>query len=198
MKASIFTLALTALLFGSALNTNAQENNDRESRRAEMRTKQMERVVKNLKLSDEQRTKFEPIYTSYQDELFALMAPKGKMDGGKKADAKKKGKDKKDKEELTDAEAAERLQQVFDRQAEEIQKSQQRLDIQKKYCAQFSSFLTPQQLLRLFQPRGQQRNGRQQGRSAQNGRGGRGGRGGNQGMGTGPRGGFGGGPQGNI
>ncbi len=192
MKKSIFTLALTALLFGGALNTNAQDNNDRESRRAEMRAKQMERVIKDLKLSDEQRAKFEPVYAKYQEELSALMTQKGKKDDGKNGEKK----DKKEKEELTDAVATARLQQLFDRQADEIQKSQQRLDIQKKYCAQFSGFLTPQQLLRVFQTR-ENHQRRQQNGNMQNGRAGRGGFGGQQGMG-GPRGGFGGGPQGDF
>ena len=98
--------------------------------------------------------------------------------------------DRKEKKELTDAAATARLQELFTRQENQIQQSQQRLDIQKKYCAEFSSFLTPQQLLRVFQPQQNRVRGQMGGRG-QGGRGGRGGFGGDRG-GFGGQGGFGG------
>ena len=186
MKKSIFTFALAALIFGSALNTNAQDNNMRENRRAEMQAKQMERVIKDLKLSDEERAKFEPIYQNYQNELAAPRTHGEKVDGTTGASAQQENDGKKEKKTLTDAEATARLQAIFDRQAKEIEQSQKRLDIQKKYCAELSGILTPQQLLRVFRPH-QQNRGPQQG-----GRGGFGGQGRRGGFGDGPRGGFGG------
>lgn len=182
MKKIIFILSMAAMLFGSINNTNAQDNRGRENRRAEMQARATERLIKDLKLSDEQKAKFEPIYQNYLKELSALRTERQQADEN---DSKK--------EELTDAVATSRLQAIFDRQAEQIQQSQQRLDIQKKYCAELSSILTPQQLLRVFQP--QQRNGQ---RGGQGFRGGRGGQGGPRGGFGGGQGGFGGGPQGDF
>lgn len=185
MKKVIFILSMAAMLFGSVNNTNAQDNRGREGRRAEMQARATERLIKDLKLSDEQKAKFEPIYQNYLKELSALRTERQQADEN---DSKK--------EELTDAVATSRLQAIFDRQAQQIQLSQQRLDIQKKYCAELSSILTPQQLLRVFRPQ-QNPNQRQQGRGGQ-------GRGGDFGGGRGPRGGFGGqggfggGPQGDL
>lgn len=183
MKKIIFILSMAAMLFGSINNTNAQDNRGRESRRAEMQARATERLIKDLKLSDEQKAKFEPIYQNYLKELSALRTERQQADEN---DSKK--------EELTDAVATSRLQAIFDRQAEQIQQSQQRLDIQKKYCAELSGILTPQQLLRVFQPQ-QQRNGQ---RGGEGFRGGRGGQGGPRGGFGGGQGGFGGGPQGDF
>ena len=178
MKKSIIILTLATMFFGSVNNTNAQDNTERESRRSEMRARQTERLIRDLKLTDEQKAKFEPIYQSYQSEMAALRTPRT----GSDAPAQQGTQDKK---ELTDEAATARLQEIFNRQEEQIRQSQQRLDIQKRYCPQFAEFLTPQQLLRVFQP--QQNRGPQQG-----GRGGFGGQGGRGGFGGGPRGGFGG------
>ena len=65
----------------------------------------------------------------------------GKTDGSEGTDAEEECV------EMTDEEATAQLTEVFARQAEQIQQSQLRLDIQKKYCAELSSVLTPQQLL---------------------------------------------------
>ncbi len=191
MKKTVFILSMAAMLLGS-INTNAQDNNNRENRRAEMQARQKERLVKDLKLTDEQRTKFEPIYENFQKELAALRPQHQQVDGETGA-SQQSGK--KEKEELTDAVATSRLQAIFDRQAEQIQQSQQRLDIQKKYCAELSGVLTPQQLLRVFQPQ-QQRNGQRNGQRQGGPRGGfGGGQGGPRGGFGGDRGGFGGGSQ---
>ena len=195
MKKTVFILSMAAMLFGSVINTNAQDNRNREGRRAEMQARMTERLIKDLKLSDEQKAKFEPIYQNYMNELASLRPQRQQTDGETGA-SQQNGK--KEKEELTDAVATSRLQAIFDRQAEQIQQSQQRLDIQKKYCAELSGILTPQQLLRVFQPQQQQRNGQRggQGRGGQGGpRGGFGGPGGGFGGGQG---GFGGGPQGDF
>jgi len=126
-----------------------------------------EQLVKDLKLTDEQKAKFTPIYTNYQKELAELRLNQNREQAQQQ-----------NKKDLTEAEATAQLQEVFTRQEEQIQQSQLRLDIQKKYCAELSSVLTPQQLLRVFQP--------QQGRNRQGGQG-------NRGNFNGPRGGFGGG-----
>lgn len=177
MMKKIFLLAAVAVMsFVSVNNANAQNNNDREGRRAEMQARQMERLERDLKLTDEQKAKFEPIYQNYMKELF-----------GVRQQPNREQADQESKKELTDAEATAQLQQVFERQAEQIQQSQLRLDIQKKYCAELSNVLTPQQLLKVFQPQQGRNRGGQQG-----GRGGRGFNGGPRGGGFGGNGGFGG------
>ncbi len=108
-----------------------------------MQARQTERLMKDLELTDEQKAKFEPIYSNYQKELVAVYQ-NAERNNGSSNDTKK---------ELTDAEATAQLQEVFTRQAEQIQQSQLRLDIQKKYCAELSGVLTPQQLLKVFSPR---------------------------------------------
>ncbi len=170
MKTFLKIFALVAMTFGCLHNTNAQDNNDRAARRQEMQARQTERLIKDMKLSDEQKSKFEPIYARYLEEMAATRTQQNR-------DRQNDNKD------LTDEEATARLTEQFARQAEQIQQQQLRLDIQKKYCAEFSAVLTPQQLLKVFQPQTPQMNRQGQ----QGGRGNRGGFGGG-----GPRGGFGG------
>ena len=172
MKKSIFLLAMVAMTFGAVNNTNAQNNNDREARRAEMQAHQTERLIKDLNLTDEQKPKFEEIYKRYQEELA------GTRRGAQRDLQAERSRKEKD---LTEAEATEQLNEIFTRQAEQIQQQQLRLDIQRKYCAELSSMLTPQQLLQVFRPQQQNRQfGERQGGPR------------NFGGGGGPRGGFGG------
>lgn len=173
MKTKIWIIALVAALFGTVNNTNAQDDNNRDARRQEMRARQTERLIKDLKLTDEQKGKFEPAYANYLKEIAATRQENNRDNQAEQT-----------KKDLTDAEATSQLNDIFMRQATQIQQSQLRLDIQKKYCAEFSAYLTPQQLLRVFQP--QQNPMRQGNGDRQRGRGGFGG-------GGGPRGGFGGG-----
>lgn len=179
MKTYFRIFVLSAMIFGCIHNTNAQDN-DRAARRQEMQARQTERLIKDMKLSDEQKPKFEAIYARYMEEMSATRTQQNR-------DRQNDNKD------LTDAEATAKLNEQFARQAEQIQQQQLRLDIQKKYCAEFSAVLTPQQLLMVFQPQAQQMNrqGQQGGRGNRGGFGGGGNRGGFGG--GGPRGGFGGG-----
>ena len=173
MKKSVFLFAFATLTLGNALNVNAQNDNDRAARRQEMQARITEQLIKDLKLTDEQKAKFEPIFANYQKELAAL-----------RQDQNRDQAEQRNKKDLTEAEATAQLQEVFTRQEEQIQQSQLRLDIQKKYCAELSGVLTPQQLLKVFQP--------QQNRNRQGGQGNRGGFGGQRGGFGGPGGGFGG------
>ena len=72
MKQTLFGLALLATItFGFANNTNAQDNQGQNQRRAEMQARQRERLEKDLKLTDEQKPKFEEVYGRYQQELLS-------------------------------------------------------------------------------------------------------------------------------
>ena len=199
MRQTIFGLvALAAVTFGIHADTYAQDNN-RENRRAEMQARQRERLVKELKLTDEQKPKFEETYTRYQSEL-ASLRNQSEVDATTGATLQKDSdsdkKDKKDKQELTDAEATARLQAYFDQQTAQLQRQQMRLDIQKKYCAEFSAFLSPQQIVKMFREGQRARGGNNRQAGGRN-RGGRDGFGDGQ-RGGGPRGGFGGGNQGGF
>lgn len=184
MKKNIIITAMVAFLFGAITTISAQDGNDRAARRQEMQTRMTERLVKDLKLEGEKKTQFESIYKRYLEELTATYTQPNRDQDAERT-----------KKDLTDEEATAKLNEVFARQAEQIQQQQLRLDIQKKYCAEFSSILTPQQLLQVFQqPQGNRQGNRQGGRGNFNGpRGGFGG-GGNFGGGGfgGPGGGFGG------
>lgn len=171
MKKTIFLTAMVAFLFGAISTINAQD--DRDARRQEMQTRQTERLIKDLKLDGEKKTQFETIYKRYLEEL-AATRPQQTRDR----------ENERTKKDLSEEEATAKLNEIFSRQAEQVQQQQLRLDIQKKYCAELSSVLTPQQLLIVFQQQNA-RQGNRQGGPQQGGRGGFGG--------GGPRGGFGGG-----
>lgn len=176
---------LAVVAFASVQTVSAQD--DRDARRQEMQKRMMERVEKDMKLDDSKKAKFEEIYGRYQNELMAVRS-------NRQGDQARERNQKKP-QELTDAEATARLQEQFERQAEQIQQQQARLEIQKKYCAEFSSVLTPQQLVILYQPAQQGRGGNRQGGGRGGfggGRGGFGGTGGFDGPGPGAGGGFGG------
>ncbi|MBQ9285553.1 MAG: Spy/CpxP family protein refolding chaperone [Bacteroidaceae bacterium] len=162
MRKSIFLVAFAALTLGNAIDANAQNNNGRDNRRQEMQARMTEQLIKDLKLTDEQKAKFEPIYANYQKELAELRQNQNREQA-----------EERNKKELTEAEATAKLQEVFTRQEQQIQQQQQRLDIQKKYCAELSGVLTPQQLLKVFQP--QQNRTRQGGQQGPRGGGGFGG-----------------------
>lgn len=177
MKKYIVLTVLAAFLFGAISTISAQNDNDRSARRQEMQTRMTERLIKDLKLEGEKKTQFETIYKRYLEELAATRTQQNRE---RNADRNQK--------DLTDEEATAKLNEVFAREAEQIQQQQLRLDIQKKYCAEFSSVLTPQQLLRVFQQQQGNRQGNRQGGQ----QGGRGGFGGGQRGGFGGGGGFGG------
>lgn len=177
MKKTLLTLALAFLTIGNV--AMAQNNND--ARRAEMQARQMERLERDLKLTDEQKPKFEEIYKRYQEELQSV----------RQNQTRNANNDNDSKKELTEEEATAQLAEVFAQQEAQLSQMQARIDIQKKYCAELSQVLTPQQLLKVFQPqRGQQQGGRGNGgRGGFGGGGGFGGPGGGGGFG-GPGGGF--------
>jgi hypothetical protein len=56
-----------------------------------------------------------------------------------------------EKKELTDAEAKEKVENYFKGQENQIKLMQTRLQIQRKYYAEFAKTLTPQQLAKVFE-----------------------------------------------
>jgi len=178
MKKSIL---MVALMLGISTATFAQDENkseDRAKMRAEMVQKQAERLAKDFELKDDAKTSFIETFTKYQNELASGMENLRRSNNGEKSEEKK---------ELTEEEATAKIQENFSRQETQIKAMQSRLETQKKYYAEFSKILTPQQLVKIFAQNrrdGQQRGGQ---RSEGNRQGGNRG-----GFGGGNRGGFGG------
>ncbi|MCR4922124.1 MAG: hypothetical protein K5945_10550 [Bacteroidaceae bacterium] len=184
MKKSIVVMAM-ALLCAGQVNAQRERMNPEEMQkaRAEMVKQNAERLAKDFELKDDAKTAFIEKYTQYQNDLFADMRPQGNREEGQREERKKTS-------EMSDEEVTALIQSAFERQEKQIEAMQKRLEVQKKYYAEFSKTLSPKQLIRIF---GQQRpQGQRQGQGQNQGqRGGfGGGRGGFGGGGFGGPGGF--------
>ena len=183
MKKIVLMMAIALMSVASVKAQGGQmSDEERAQRRAEMIQRQGEELAKDLKLSDSEKTSFMELYTKYQNEMMSQFQFQRRDQNN--------GEERKKLSEMTDEEVTARIQEAFARQAQQIEQQKARLEIQKKYYAEFSKTLKPQQLIRIFgqqRPQGQRgQQGNQQGQRGQRGNGGRGGCGG-------PGGGFGGG-----
>ena len=173
------TIILAVLALMSCTAVSAQERMSEEDRAkaiAERIEKSAERLAKDFDLKKEAKDNFITTYTAYQQEMFATNPPRDQR--------REQADDDKDKK-LSDEEATARIEENFARQEQQIATMQKRLEIQKKYGAEFAKTLKPQQVLKVLTPqRGQ--GGRGQGQGQRRG-------GDDNGFGGGPRGGFGGG-----
>lgn len=138
-------LFMTCLcLCGLMLPMAAQERTDadRARRMEEMTDKRVEKLADEFGLKDETRTTFVSLYKNYQQDVrrhrLAEMQPQ--------ENAAKKESD------MTDEEAAARIQAEFDRKAQSIVDAYNRLETEKKYYEEFSKMLTPKQLMKIFAP----------------------------------------------
>lgn len=178
-------LALTGLTsVGAQEQTNDAERAKGIAARIE---KSAERLAAEFGLKDEAKSGFVSLYTAYQQEMFATNQVRGRSAGSDEADGSAQ-------KNLTDEEAAAKLQEHLARQEQQAATLQKRTEVQKRYSEEFSKMLTPAQVYRVIMPqrgRGRGQRDGQQG-SGQRGRfegdGPRGGFGG--GFGGGPRGGF--------
>ncbi|MBR4643901.1 MAG: hypothetical protein IKO73_01905 [Bacteroidaceae bacterium] len=188
MKKLFIVSAITFLFVGNVCAQQGQRSEEeRAQQRAEMIQRVAERTAKDFDLKGDAKESFMTTYKAYQNEMFQTNQG-GMRQRPNEADEKK---------ELTDEEANAKIQEQFTRQEEQIATMQKRLEIQKKYQAEFAKVLTPQQVLKVLTPqrngqRGQGNGQRGQG-DGQRGQGGfGGGRGGFGGGFGGPGGGFGG------
>ena len=186
MKKIVLMMAIALMSVASVKAQGGQmSDEDRAQRRAEMIQRQGEELAKDLKLSDSEKTSFMELYTKYQNEMFSLFQFQRRDQNN--------GEERKRLSEMTDEEVTARIQEAFARQEQQIEQQKARLEIQKKYYAEFSKTLKPQQLIRIFgQQRPQGQRGQQGNQQGQRGNGGRGGFGGPGGGFGGPGGGFGG------
>ena len=159
----LLVLSLVTIMSMSAMAQRNQEN--MQARRAEMISTMADRVAKDLNLKDEAKTQFVATYKAYQEELFGTYQT-GRNQG-------QRGERQNDKK-LTDEEAQKQVEQYFERQEQQIKQQQARLEIEKKYLAEFQKTLTPQQVAKIFTQR-QQMGMRQGGMQGGRGFGGQGG-----------------------
>ncbi|MGN0234151.1 MAG: hypothetical protein ACI4B5_07010 [Bacteroidaceae bacterium] len=146
MKKLMFIMALGLLVSGQARAQETESAESREAKRAEMIAKSGERLAKSFGLDDSKKESFLTIYTEYQTEMFATNErPDSKDLEEKKAEGGKK-------EELTDAQATERIKANFERQEKQVAQLQKRLEIQKRYYTRFAEVLTPSQTLKAMFP----------------------------------------------
>ncbi len=183
MKKIVLVMVMTCMAIASVKAQDGQvSDEERAQRRAEMIQRQGEELAADFKLSDSEKTSFMELYTKYQNELMSQFQSMRRNQND--------GEGRKKLSEMTDEEVTARIQEAFARQEQQIENQKARLEIQKKYYAEFSKTLKPKQLIRIFgqqRPQGQRgQQGGQQGQRGQRGNGGRGGFGG-------PGGGFGGG-----
>lgn len=185
MKKLFIVSALTFLFVGNVCAQQGQRSEeDRAQMRAEMIKRVAERSAKDFDLKGDAKEAFLTTFTAYQTEMFQTNQG-GMRQRGQEADEKK---------ELSDEEANAKIQEQFTRQEELIATMQKRLEIQKKYSAEFAKILTPQQVLKVLTPqRNNQRNGQRGQGDGQRGQGGFGGGFGGGRGGFGGPGGFGGG-----
>ncbi len=162
-----FIILAAALMASTSANAQRRQMSeaDMQQMRTEMVQRQTERMAKELDLKGDEKTSFMETYAKYQTELNEAMSM-GNMFGNRGEETKA--------EKMSDEECYEKIKESLDMQEQQIAQSQKRLEITKKYMAEFMGTLTPQQLYKVF---GQRQRG-QRGQNGQNGGGMRGGFGG--------------------
>ncbi|MDE7165689.1 MAG: hypothetical protein K2O17_01530 [Bacteroidaceae bacterium] len=143
--------------------------------RVEGMEKRSGNLADELGLTGDAKDKFVATYKAYRKELKGLKGEKnvegkkecgkkeaceknasckkGKSCGEKKACDMKKGKKakgKNQKKKLSSKEAKKYVEERFARMESRVAYSQKRLEVEKKYYAEFQKMLTPQQLVRLY------------------------------------------------
>lgn len=124
-------MMMTMLFCLAALTATAQEKKGNAINEKFFDAKVSE-LVYRLNMSDEQKTKFVPIYRRYTEEMRALMTPRTKEKPAKPA---------------TDEERLARTKQRMERQ-------QQAQSIRLKYLDEFATVLNAQQVTRFFEVEG--------------------------------------------
>lgn len=148
MKKTILLLAVALFSTAAMAQGERRSNEDRAKMRAEMVKNQAEQLAKDFDLKDDAKTAFVNLYTEYQNELMAPMAERQRGENAEERGERKK------LSEMSDEEITNRIKGAFERQEKMIEGMQKRLDVQKKYYAEFGKTLKPQQLMKIF---GQQR-----------------------------------------
>ncbi|MDE7379014.1 MAG: hypothetical protein K2N13_08685 [Paraprevotella sp.] len=149
MRKKFFYVAIAALMCaGMPIHAQSGKQKCDKTAGCEGKGKQrVERLVKELNLQGDAKESFTKLYALYQEEMKAACPEKKNKD----AVGKRKKSDK--KAELTAEEATRRMQGRFEREARRIEVQSKRLEIKKKYYAEFGKILSPEQLCKVFAPR---------------------------------------------
>ena len=127
MEKIIRTLLLAVMMTACCVTTNAQDKGKQRISREQLAETQARHIAQQLAFDDETTAKFVDTYSHCQKEVWSL-APRKRVG---------KGASK------TDRETEEAIEERFDR-------SQKLLDIRKKYYKEYSKFLTPKQIQRVY------------------------------------------------
>lgn len=127
MEKIIRTLLLAVMMTACCVTTNAQDKGKQRISREQLAETQARHIAQQLAFDDETTAKFVDTYSRCQKEVWSL-APRKRVG---------KGASK------TDRETEEAIEERFDR-------SQKLLDIRKKYHKEYSKFLTPKQIQRVY------------------------------------------------
>lgn len=127
MEKIIRTLLLAVMMTACCVTTNAQDNGKQRISREQLAETQARHIAQQLAFDDETTAKFVDTYSRCQKEVWSL-APRKRVG---------KGASKNDRE------TEEAIEERFDR-------SQKLLDIRKKYYKEYSKFLTPKQIQRVY------------------------------------------------
>lgn len=127
MEKIIRTLLLAVMMTACCVTTNAQDKGKQRISREQLAETQARHIAQQLAFDDETTAKFVDTYSRCQKEVWSL-APRKRVG---------KGASKNDRE------TEEAIEERFDR-------SQKLLDIRKKYYKEYSKFLTPEQIQRVY------------------------------------------------
>lgn len=127
MEKIIRTLLLAVMMTACCVTTNAQDMGKQRISREQLAETQARHIAQQLAFDDETTAKFVDTYSRCQKEVWSL-APRKRVG---------KGASKNDRE------TEEAIEERFDR-------SQKLLDIRKKYYKEYSKFLTPKQIQRVY------------------------------------------------
>ena len=126
-RSIIKTLFLTVIMAAFCGTAYAQKSDKQRMSREQLAEVQARHIAQQLAFDDETTAKFVDTYSRCQKEIWALAPLKKGVRGAAKTD--------------TETEAA--IESRFER-------SQKLLDIRKKYYKEYSEFLTPKQIQRVY------------------------------------------------
>lgn len=168
----LIVAALGLMAVGQVQAQDGQTDESREARRTELIAKSGERLAKSFSLEGDAKTSFLATYAAYQQEMFATNERRERT-------AEARRQDGEGKKELTDEQATERIEANLKRQEQQAGQLQKRVEIQKRYYAEFQKTLKPAQILKaMFPQHARQQQGGQQNQGGFGGPGGPGGFGG--------------------
>lgn len=130
MKRMLIVAALSLMAVGQVQAQDEQTDESREAKRTELIAKSGERLAKSFSLEGDAKESFLATYAAYQKEMFATNERRERP-------AEARRQDGEGKKELTDEQATERIEANLKRQEQQAGQLQKRVEIQKRYYAEF-------------------------------------------------------------